>query len=117
MCVGRKNHHFGNERHTISCGLLKIMWFVEIVEERDRPHERGRPEFDDIGKTLVTMLRCIRHIWNCEKVVIMDSGLCVTKSLVDLWKKGVFGSARIKKHRYCPANIKGDAIDDQFASK
>ena len=56
MCVGRKSHPFGNERHTIACGLLTIMWFVEIVEGRDRPCESGRPEFDEIGKTLETML-------------------------------------------------------------
>ena len=49
MCVGRKNHHFGNERHTISCGLLTIMWFADIVEGRDRPCEHRRPQFDEIG--------------------------------------------------------------------
>ena len=45
----------------------------------------------------------------------MDSGLCVTKGLVELRKKGVFGAALIKKHRYWPENIKSDAIDAQFA--
>ena len=40
MYVGRKPHSFGNERHTIACGLSTIMWFVEIVEGRDRPCER-----------------------------------------------------------------------------
>ena len=47
----------------------------------------------------------------------MDSGLCVTKGLVDLRKKGVFVSVLIKKRRYWPVNIKGDAIDSHFASK
>ena len=37
MCVGRKPHFFGNERHTIDCGLVKIIWFSDIVEGRDRP--------------------------------------------------------------------------------
>ena len=32
MCVGRKPHPFGGERHTIACGLSKIMWFAEILE-------------------------------------------------------------------------------------
>ena len=27
MCVGRKPHPFGNERHNIACGLSKIMGF------------------------------------------------------------------------------------------
>ena len=69
---------------------------------RDSPRECGRPEFGEIGKTVVTMLRFTRPIWNCAKVVIMDSGFCVTNGLVDLWKKGVFGAALIKKRRYWP---------------
>ena len=44
MCVGRKHHLFGNERHTIACGLSTIMRFTEIVEGRDRPRELRRTE-------------------------------------------------------------------------
>ena len=57
MCVGFKPHPFGNERHAIACGLLTIIWFAEIVEGRNQPCERGRPEFGEIGKTVGTMLR------------------------------------------------------------
>ena len=56
MCVGRKPHHFGNERNTIACGLSRVMIFVEIVEGRDLPHERGNAEFDESGNTLGKML-------------------------------------------------------------
>ena len=52
VCVGRKPHPFGNERHTIACGLSTIMLFTEILEGRYFPRERGRPKFDDIGKTV-----------------------------------------------------------------
>ena len=62
MCVERKAHPFGNERHTISCGLSEIMWFAEIAEGRDRPRERGRTKFDEIGKTVGTILRYTRPI-------------------------------------------------------
>ena len=44
-------------------------------------------------------------------------GLCVTKGLVELQKKGVLGAVLVKKRRYWPANIKGDEIDAQFALK
>ena len=47
----------------------------------------------------------------------MDSGFCVTKVLVELRKKGVFGAALMMKRRYWLTNIKVDAIDAQFASK
>ena len=87
MRVGRKPHPFGKERHTVTCGLSTIIWFAEIVEGRDRPCERGRPEFDEIDKTMGRMLRCKRPICNCAKVIIMDSGFCVKKGLVELWKK------------------------------
>ena len=63
------------------------------------------------------MLRCTRPIWKCAKMVIDDIFFCVTKVLVELWKKGVFGAELIKKCIYWPANINGDAIDAHFASK
>ena len=47
-----------------------------------------------------TMLRCTGPIWNCAKVVIVDSGFCVTKGLAELRKKELFGAALVKKHRY-----------------
>ena len=94
-CDGRKPQPFGNDRHTIACGLLTTMWFAEIVEGRDLPRGRERSEFDEIGKTVVTMLRCTRLICNCSNFVTMDSGLCATKGLVNLRKKGVFVAALI----------------------
>ena len=36
MCVGRKPHPFGNERHTISCALTSILFRALIVEGNDR---------------------------------------------------------------------------------
>ena len=87
MFVGRKPHPFGNERYTIACGLSTIIYFAEIVEWRYLHCERGRLEFDENVKTVGTMLRCTRPIWNFSKVVIMDSGFYVIKGLVKLWKK------------------------------
>ena len=97
--------------------MSKSLWYVEITEGRDCSRDPGRPEFDEIDKTLVTIMRYTRNIWNCAKVFIMDSGFCVTKGLVELQNKRVFGAALIKKRRYWPANIKGDAINDHFSSK
>ena len=87
------------------------------MEGRDLPCECVRPEFDDIGNTVGIILRCTMPIWNCAKVVIIDSGFYVTKGFVELQKKVLFGSALIKKRRYWQANIKGDAIDAYFVSK
>ena len=35
-------------------------------------------------------MQCTRPIWNCANVVIMDSGLCVTKVLVEMRRKELF---------------------------
>ena len=67
---------------------------------RDSPRECGRPEFGEIGKTVGTMMRYKMPIWNCKKLFIMDSDLCVTKGLVDLLKKGIFRSALINNRIY-----------------
>ena len=37
MYVGRKPHPFGNDSHTIYCGLTSILWRAHIVKVKDRP--------------------------------------------------------------------------------
>lgn len=49
-----------------------------------------------------------------EMVVILDSGFCVLRALIELKKRGVFASALIKKRRYWPKHIKGDDIIKHF---
>ena len=46
MCVGRKPHTFGNERHTICCGLTYILWRAQIVEGKYRPQPLGQKEYN-----------------------------------------------------------------------
>jgi hypothetical protein len=48
------------------------------------------------------------------RYVILDSGFCILKSLVELKKVGIFACAMIKKHRYWPAVVPGEAIIRQF---
>ena len=47
--------------------------------------------------------------------MILDSGICVLKGIVELKKWGVYASALIKK--YWPKYIKGDAIKQHFNDK
>ena len=46
MCVGRKPHPFGNERHTICCALTSILWRAQIVEGKYRPTELGKKKWE-----------------------------------------------------------------------
>jgi Transposase IS4 len=47
----------------------------------------------------------------------MDSGFCVLKALIELYNQGIFGSAVIKKRRFWPKYIDGDAIDKRFEDR
>ena len=57
MCVDRKPHPFGNERHTICCGLTSIIWRSQLVEGKYRPSQIGAKQHQELGKTVGLMLR------------------------------------------------------------
>jgi len=50
-------------------------------------------------------------------LVILDSGFCVLKGIVELRKKGVFASVLIKKRRHWPKFIPGDDFIAHFEDK
>jgi hypothetical protein len=108
MFVPRKPWPFGNEYHTIACGVSEILYRMELVEGKDEPKEgRGRKEFDELGKTVGLLLRLTRSLWGTAKVVVLDSGFCVLQGIVELKKRGVFAAALIRKRRYWPKWIPG----------
>ena len=113
----RKPWPFGNEWHTIACSICTIVFFVELVEGKDRPSEAPPREFNDKSKTVGLVLRMTRPIWHRAKCVILDSGFGVLKAIVELQKKGVYASAVVKKRRYWPKYVDGDAIRKHFEDK
>ena len=116
--VPRKPHPFGNEYHTISCGLSGIMFGLELVEGKDRPREIPRdPNEGTYGATSALLLRLCKQFFSTGKIVVLDSGFCVLQGLIELRKRGGFGHAVIKKRRYWPKYIKGDKINEAFANK
>ncbi|KAL7554463.1 hypothetical protein ACHAWF_019026 [Thalassiosira exigua] len=123
MCVPRKPHPFGNERHTISDGDLvggnPILWHSELQEGKDRPPELGPKEYNHLGVTVGLMLRMVKAIRRSGKIVTMDSGFCVSKGIVEMERKmGVYGQALIKKRgRYWAKGVPGDLINDYFKDK
>ena len=76
MCVVRKPHPFGNERHTICWDFTSIMWRAHIVEGKDRPTELGKKKWEDLGKTVGLILRM------CEPIFSTVSVLCLTVAFV-----------------------------------
>ena len=117
MFVPRKPWPFGNEYHTVCCCTSGIMWGIDLVEGKDRPRALGQQQFDDMGSTVGLLLRMLTPIFHKGYVVILDSGFCVLKGIIELRKKGVFASALIKKRRYWPKFIRGDNIKAHFDNK
>jgi hypothetical protein len=117
MFVPRKPHPFGNEYHSICCAETMIMYGIEIVEGADTPPQKPRDPNERKGKTVALLLRLCKSIYSRGFVVILDSGFCVLQGIIELRKKGVFAAAVIKKRKYWPKHVPGDAIDEQMAAK
>ena len=115
----RKPYPKGNAYHTICCGESGIMYGWEIVERRYNLIPMGQPEFETSTnmKTVGLMRRLTRALWSTGKAVIMDSVFCVLKGLLEMRKRGVCGSALIKKRCYWPKGVHEDDIGDYFRSK
>ena len=97
MFVPRKPWPFGNEYHTVCCCSSGIMWGIDLVEGKDHPQQLGIQQYDNFGSTFGLLLRMLAPIYHKGFIVILDSGFCVLKGIIELRKKGVFASALIKK--------------------
>ena len=63
------------------------------------------------------MLRMCEPIFLTGKYVVLDSGFFVSKGITALLEVGVYAAALIKKQKYWPKGVPGDAIDEYFADK
>jgi hypothetical protein len=117
MFVPRKPHPFGNEYHSICCAETMIMYGIELVEGSDTPPQRPRDPNERLGKTVGLLLRLCKPIYSRGFVVILDSGFCVLRGIVELRKKGVFAAAVIKKRKYWPKHVPGAAMDERMEAK
>ena len=84
----RKPHPKGNEYHTIADGQSGILYRLEMVEGKDEPKELAETKkFKKFGKTPGLLLRLCETIFGSMRVVILDSGFCVLKGIIELKKK------------------------------
>ena len=104
----------GNEYHTICWGESGIIYGWEIVEGRDHPIPIKKPEFKTSSdvKMVGLMLRLTIEIRRTEKAVIMVNILCVLKGIAEMRKRGVYGSALIKRDAIWPRGVHGDGINE-----
>ena len=99
--------------------MLLIVWYS--LADGTHPGEgfsiRNHPKYNNQGKTVGLLLHVLEPIFAKGNVVILDSGFCVLKGIVEVEKCGVYASTLIKKQKYWPEYIKGDAIRDHFNNK
>ena len=70
---------------------------MELVEEKDAPKDGPTLEFSSCTKTAALLLRLCKSMLSTRKVVILDSGFCMLKSVIDLFEHGLCASELIKK--------------------
>ena len=63
------------------------------------------------------MLRMCEPIFSTGKCFMLDSGFCVSKGITALLEFGVYAAALVKKRKYWPKGVLGDATDKYFANK
>ena len=52
-----------------------------------------------------------------EKVLVMNSGFCVSRGIDELKREGVYGASLIKNKKYWPEGVPGATIDAHVEDK
>ena len=99
MFVPRKPWPFGNEYHMVYCCMSGVLWGLELVEGKDTPRQRLPPMYQSLGNTVGLLLRVLSPIFRRSFVVILDSGFCVLKGIIEL-----------KKWSFCICSYQEEAI-------
>ena len=116
MFVPCKPWPFANEYHMVCCSLSGILCQMEIVEGKNAPLQIV-PKFNNQGKTVGLLLHVLEPIFGKGNMVVLDSRFCVLKGIMELKKCGVYASTLIKKQKYWPKYIKGEANKQPFEGK
>ena len=87
------------------------------MEGKYRPQNLGQKEYNELGTTLILMLRTCRPIFGLGKAVILDSKCFVAKGIIDLEAKGVYAGDLIKNQRYWTKRVHGELIDNKVEDK
>ena len=63
------------------------------------------------------MLRMLKSYFGAGKYVILDSEFCVLKAIIELKRHGIYSCALIKKRRFWPTGVPGNAMDEHMETK
>ena len=65
----RKPHPYGNEYHTICCGLSGILFAMELVMGKDAPRKPSDDPTNSKGNTVGLLLRLCKSLYSTGKLV------------------------------------------------
>ena len=88
-----------------------------MTKERTDRKNLDKKKYSKIGRTVGLMLRMCEMLYGTRKAVVINSGFCVSRGIVELERKGVYGAPLIKKKKYWPKGVPGAAIDAHFEDK
>ncbi len=72
-------------------------------------------DFEEKSKTVSLMLQMSRNLWNTGKIVTMDSRFSVSKGILVMREKSVFGQSLVKpRGRRWPVLVPGKNIYEYF---
>ena len=76
-----------------------------------------KKKYSELGQTVGMVLRMCETFYGTGKAVVMDSGFCVSRGIVELGRKGVYGASLIKNKNYWLKSVPGAAVDAHFEDK
>ena len=79
----QKPHTSGNEYHMACCGLLIILFMIEMVEGRDAPLKVD-VQYSHLRTTVGLLMRVFKSYFHMAKYVVLDLGFCILKKIVKL---------------------------------
>ena len=84
----------------VCCSLSGILWQLELIEGNDAP-STIIPKFNNQGKMVGLLLQMLEPIFGRGNVVVLNSGFCVLRGIVELKRHGVYAFPLMKKQKYC----------------
>ena len=91
------------------------MFVVDLLEVKEHPRQAGPLEFEDLdGDTVGLLLFIMKSYFTTGRYLIIDSGFCALKGLIQLMKKVFFSFAVINKRRYWPSMVPDKETEGDF---
>ena len=95
--------------------LSSILFVVDFVEGKAYPQQSSPLEFEDLGGNTARLFwRTTKNCFVTGRYVVLDSGFCVLKGLIQLRKKSFFAFDITKKRRYWTYMVPGKDMEDHF---